>query len=149
MLHFQLRGGRVATRQPASDRRRPGPGLRPVGQAFGRALAALALLVQVLLPLADAGWHAAGHAEARQVAAGPVGGTGKHTPQPGPHSGLVDDACQLCLAIQFAGAAPVAAPPTPVAPSAFIRLAAVTAPTVVVPAPRAPPHQPRAPPVRA
>ena len=131
-------------------RRRHGAGHRPQGRTSRRilrcGLGALALLVQLFLPLADARWHAAGApAHPLQVAAAKPSAAGKTAPQPG----LADDGCQLCLAIQLSGATLAAATPTPAAPSAFVRLAAVLPPEDARPAARVAPHRARAPPTRA
>lgn len=137
----------MTSRRAARGIGRPAGAPRPGRRALGCVLAALALLVQAVLPLADAGWHAA-HRDIRQIAAaGTAPGTGKTTP--GPHSGLIDDACQLCLAMHAAGATLAGDPPTAAAPVAFVRLAA-TPPTVDAPTDaRVAPHRARAPPVRA
>jgi hypothetical protein len=109
-------------------------------------LGALALLVQLFLPLADARWHAAGaSAHPLQIAATPSAAAGKTAPQPG----LADDGCQLCLAIQLSGAILAAAAPCPAVPRAFVRLAAILPPDDARPAARVEPRQARAPPIRA
>src|SRR5215468_4907531 len=134
MLHRMPRRPRVAQRRTTRGLRQHGAGHHPLGRLLGCTLAALALLIQAFLPLADARWHAAGpHPHGAQIAAKPGSAAGKTTPQPG---GLADDACQLCLAIQFTGATLATAAPCPAAPSAFVRLAALVPPAAAHPAAR-------------
>jgi hypothetical protein len=112
--------------------------------AVGVALAALALTLQGVLPLADARWHAAhgGLALHHQGAVAAASSGAPLQQQPG----AVDEACQFCIALQ----APGAAPPATVAlavPVAYRTIAPVlpapTAParpaTTERPPPRAPP----------
>jgi hypothetical protein len=112
--------------------------------------------VQALLPLADAGWHAAAaypdaiHAGIKPAntlgaSAKPGFPAGKSAPQPG----LADDGCQLCLAIQLSNATLAADPPCPAAPVTFSHIVAATPPINVALAPRVEPRQARAPPDRA
>jgi hypothetical protein len=122
-------------------------------RSVGAVLALLAILLQAVLPLADARWHAQQRAglsaaapavwltESAVARAHPCGDP--------PQAPAADYTCQLCIGMQGFGTALT----TPTAPLAVPTRYDVigppwlddTAPT----APRARPHQPRAPPIQA
>lgn len=146
---FRDTEGPTVTRRRAQARGgMDGAAAGPLRRRLGYALAVLALLVQAVLPLADALWHAGDHGHGLELAAGPDAAAPSGKPAPH-HPGLADDGCQLCLAIQFAGATLPGQPPAPAAPVTSVRLDAAPAPRDAPTAARPEPQQPRAPPSRA
>jgi hypothetical protein len=117
--------------------------------ALGTWLAAVALTLQALLPLADARWHAQGHGAGGRAAAASAHGlrTAPLTPSPQPAS--TDQACQLCIGLQTAAGPAPSETPAPAAPAAYRTI--VRAPVVLAAPPQRPatPHQPRGPPLQA
>lgn len=119
-------------------------------RSFGAFLALLTILVQAVLPLADARWHdvqGAGLGDLAVTQAMPADATALRAD---PVSALpVDQACVLCIALQSAGGT-LASPPAPlVEPTRYVTIARPAPDDAAPTAPRGRPHQPRAPPAQA
>jgi hypothetical protein len=119
-------------------------------RSFGAVLALLAILVQAVLPLADARWHDAQRAGLGDLAfsqTAPADGTAlRADPVPAP---VVDQACVLCIALQSDGGT-LATPPAPLAvPTRYATIVLAAHDAAARTAPRGRPQQPRAPPAQA